>query len=175
MLIRMLKEVCFDMQFFSFVYAQDLLDSSTSIKPFCFKWQNSSRFSMVHGVSRKCQFVSRDHFQTFTSDRILTPYHDIQIIKLTSDVTKSIQVISIINLLTTSFWKRSYWSRPIHRITNGDTEAPPEDNRAETRRLIEEGDEEEAGEESYRDEPTQDHLSAFNGPRVQPSRLSQTY
>ncbi|KAA8576071.1 hypothetical protein MFRU_009g00270 [Monilinia fructicola] len=88
-----------------------------------------------------------------------------------------LKVISIINLLTTSFWKRSYWSRPIHRITNGDTEAPPGDNRADMRRLIEEGDDEE--ESSYHDEPTQDRLSAFNGPaqgpRVEPSRLSQNY
>ncbi|KAI9641057.1 hypothetical protein NHQ30_010485 [Ciborinia camelliae] len=85
-----------------------------------------------------------------------------------------VKVISIMNLLTTSFWKRSYWSRPIHRITNGDTEAPQEDNRVVTRRLIEEGNEEES---SYHDdEPTP---SAFNGPargpRVEPSRLSQNH
>lgn len=89
-----------------------------------------------------------------------------------------IQVISITNLLTTSFWRRSHWSRSIHGVTSGDTEAPEEDNRAETRRLIEEGDDDE---ESYRDEPTQGRLSGLNGsghgqgPRVEPSRLSQNY
>ncbi|TGO52247.1 hypothetical protein BOTNAR_0330g00020 [Botryotinia narcissicola] len=97
---------------------------------------------------------------------------------LVAVVIFAIKVISIINLLTTSFWRRSYWSRPIHRISSGDTEATEEDNRAETRRLIEEGDDEE---ESYRDEPTQRRLSGLNGsghgqgPRVEPSRLSQNY
>ncbi|KAJ8070698.1 hypothetical protein OCU04_001069 [Sclerotinia nivalis] len=87
-----------------------------------------------------------------------------------------IKVTSIINLLTNSFWRRSYWSRPIQSIMGGDTEAPQADNRAEARRLIEEGDDEE---ESYQDEPTEDRLTAFNssgqGPRVEPSRLSQNY
>ncbi|TGO56966.1 hypothetical protein BCON_0071g00200 [Botryotinia convoluta] len=97
---------------------------------------------------------------------------------LVAVVIFTIKVISIINLLTTSFWRRSYWSRPIHSISSGDTEAPEEDNRAETRRLIEEGDDDE---ESYRDEPTQRRLSGLNGsghgqgPRVEPSRLSQNY
>jgi len=92
-----------------------------------------------------------------------------------------VKVISIINLLTTSFWKRSHWVQQIHSITNGDTEAPQEDNRALTRRLIEEGDDEE---ESYHDEPDgtstdRNRLSASNGhgqgPRVEPSRLSENF
>ncbi|EDO01546.1 predicted protein [Sclerotinia sclerotiorum 1980 UF-70] len=66
--------------------------------------------------------------------------------------------------------------KPIHSIMGGDTEAPQADDRAETRRLIEERDDEE---ESYQDEPTEDRLSPFNGsgqgPRVEPSRLSQNY
>jgi hypothetical protein len=86
-------------------------------------------------------------------------------------------VVSIISLLTGPSWAGSKWARPFRQHTNGDVEAPEENNRASMRRLIEEG----TGREEYHDEPEQHETGRAieatpgndedHGPRVEPSPL----
>ncbi|KAM3071538.1 hypothetical protein ACMFMG_009418 [Clarireedia jacksonii] len=83
------------------------------------------------------------------------------------------KVFSLIDLLTNSSWKRSGWYRPIRKITDRDSSEPGEnDNRALVRGRIEEAnDEEDIESQPYRDD---DHSNrnAWDGPRVEPSLLS---
>ncbi|PQE06159.1 tetraspanin Tsp3 protein [Rutstroemia sp. NJR-2017a BBW] len=81
-------------------------------------------------------------------------------------------VFSIIDLLTNSSWKRSGWYRPIGQITDRDSPEPEEDDdRAVVRGRIQEAN----GEEDIESQPYLDHEpsnNAWDGPRVEPSPLS---
>ena len=86
-------------------------------------------------------------------------------------------MVSIVSLLTGPSWAGSKWARPFRQQTNGDVEAAEEDNRANMRRLFEEG----TGQEEYHDEPVQHETGRAieatpgndedHGPRVEPSPL----
>ncbi|KAG9233153.1 tetraspanin Tsp3 [Amylocarpus encephaloides] len=89
-----------------------------------------------------------------------------------------VKAISIINLLTSSNWKRSTIRRIIKRITNssGNEDEDPEDNRASNRRLIEDN----AAEGPYRDNPensttviVEDRGIHDQTPRVLPLTLTE--
>src|SRR4051812_18526351 len=86
------------------------------------------------------------------------------------------KVFSLIDLLTSSSWKRSGWYRPIRQITDRDSPEPEEgDNRAVVRGRIEEAN----GEEDIESQPYQDdepsNRNAWDGPRVEPSLLSDIH
>jgi len=87
-----------------------------------------------------------------------------------------VKVFSLIDLLTSSSWKRSGWYRPIRQITDRDSPEPEEgDNRAVVRGRIEEAN----GEEDIESQPYQDdepsNRNAWDGPRVEPSLLSDIH
>jgi hypothetical protein len=64
-----------------------------------------------------------------------------------------VQVISVIALLSSSSWTHSRWVRPVNRFRNPAAEEPEgDDNRANMRRLIEEG----IGAEGYHDETSEE-------------------
>jgi hypothetical protein len=60
-------------------------------------------------------------------------------------------VISVIALLSGSSWTHSKWVRLFNQFRNQAAEEPEGDNRANMRRLIEEG----IGAETYQDEPSE--------------------
>jgi len=88
-----------------------------------------------------------------------------------------LKIVAIIYLLASFSWIHPSLARPFKKITRGDIEDSPEDNRATMRRLIEGGD----GDEEYRDdvggERSERPAAAANGsgqeqgPRVEPSQL----
>jgi len=64
----------------------------------------------------------------------------------------SIQVLSVIALLSSSSWTESRWVRPFYRFGSRAVEGSEgDDNRATMRRLIEEG----IGDEGYHDDPSE--------------------
>jgi hypothetical protein len=82
------------------------------------------------------------------------------------------KVFSLIDLLTSSSWKRSGWYRPIGQITDRDSPEPEQDDdRAVVRGRIEEANgEEDIESQPYRDDEPSNN--AWDGPRVEPSPLS---
>jgi len=62
-----------------------------------------------------------------------------------------LKVISVIALLSGSSWTHSKWARLFNQFRNQAAEEPEGDNRANMRRLIEEG----IGAETYQDEPSE--------------------
>lgn len=82
------------------------------------------------------------------------------------------QLISLISLFSATNWTNSKWLRPVKRLANRNNNNNEEDNRAHTRRLIEES----VAGEPYRDDPEEPESApaASNGTqssRVEPSAL----
>jgi len=124
-----------------------------------------SQCSEVYGRKKSCFANWRKAEQTNAGLFLLVAF-----------VVFLIKVVSIISLLTGPSWAGSKWVHPFRRHTNGDVEQPEEDNRANMRRLIEEG----TGDQEYHDEPEQSETSRAieargndqdHGPRVEPSPL----
>jgi len=88
-----------------------------------------------------------------------------------------LKIFAIVYLLTSFSSIHSSWVRPSKKITRGDIEHSPEDNRAAMRRLIEEGDgdggyrEDVGGERSERPAAAVNGSGQEQGPRVEPSQL----
>lgn len=135
-----------------------------SVKDRAFPFGKPSECAQIFGRSQRCLEPWRQAEQMNAGWLLLVAV-----------IVFSVKVISILSLFTNTSWTHPPWGRRYRREVNGGAEEQEEDNRALTRRLIEEN----ANDEGYHDEENDPAVGTLEapsghqdqGPRVEPSQL----